>query len=350
MTRPNGFDVDGLVPEPSREAVRRGLAEVFGPEARGSLTPLTGGRSGAVTLRAVSGEKSAVVRVVVNPLPFNDPVRQFAMMATAAEDGVAPPVYFADPAAGVVISAFIESQPVGQAFRSDPGTFAALGAMLRRLHDGPPGPEFLDVFSCIEGARAVIESAGQKLPPLVERYLSRFAEVRSALQPHMTRGASHNDLNPGNILFDGNRLWIIDWESAWQNDPMLDLATVRHWFRLPPAAEELLLNGYFGGEPTPFQRAKLDLMQQVVSINYASVFLLLALQDGQGIPPLDPPLESIPEFAEATPKLADGSLRLDTAAGKTEFALILVKDALVVLDQPVTISALATIGGGNPLQ
>lgn len=338
-----GFLVEGLVPEPHREALRRGLAEVFGPSAPGDLTPLAGGRSGALTFRADSGGRSAVVRVVTNPQPFNDPVRQFEMMATAAADGVAPPVYFADAAAGVVISGFIENQPVGPALRADHRLFASLGATLRRLHDGPPGPEFLDVFSCLDEARVVIASAEQKLPPLVEVYLEHFEEVRAALQPHMTRGASHNDLNPGNILFDGTRLWIIDWESAWQNDPMQDLATIRHWFRVPAAMEALLLEGYFGAAPTPFQRAKLDLMQQVVSINYAIIFLLLALQDGEGIPPLHPHLDNVPSFAEVLPGLADGSMTLATAAGKTEFALVLVKDAIVAMDTPAFRSALAIV-------
>ncbi|MES2305083.1 MAG: phosphotransferase [Gemmatimonadota bacterium] len=322
-----GFAIDGLVPEPHREALRRGLSELFGPSASGVLTPLSGGRSGALTFRADSGGRSAVVRVVINPQPFNDPVRQFAMMATAAADGVAPEVYFADPAAGVVISAFIPSVPVGAAFRADHRLFGELGAMLRRLHDGPPGPEFLDVFKCIDGGLQVIEAAGQKLPPFIVTYLERFAEVRAALEPHMVLGASHNDLNPGNLLFDGSRLWIIDWESAWQNDPMQDLATVRHWFRLPAEAESLLVQGYFGGEPSPFQHAKLELMQQVVSINYAILFILLGLQDGEGIPPLDPDPANIPTFAETVAQLAQGLLPLDTVTGKTEFALVLAKDA-----------------------
>lgn len=343
MMQVTGFSIDGLVPEPHREAARRGLAQVFGVGAAGDLTPLAGGRSGALTFRADADGRSAVVRVVVNPMPFNDPVRQFAMMATAAADGVAPEVYFADPQAGVVISAFIPNTTVGLALRADHGLFASLGAMLRRLHDGPAGPEFLDVFSCIDGGLAVIESAQQQLPPLMVEYLARFEEIRAALQPHMTLGASHNDLNPGNILFDGTRLWIVDWESAWQNDPMQDLATIRHWFRVPAEAETLLLEGYFGGEPTPFQRAKLDLMQQVVSINYALLFLLLALQAGEGIPALNPRLADIMTFADVTPKLGDGTFSLDSATEKTEFSLVLVKDALTAMDTPAFRSALVII-------
>ncbi|MEO5800553.1 MAG: phosphotransferase [Gemmatimonadales bacterium] len=338
-----GFSIDGLVPEAHRESLRRGLGEIFGPSAAGDLTPLSGGLSGALVFRADAGGRSAVVRVVVDPQSFNDPVRQFGMMTTAAADGVAPEVYFADPEGGVVISAFIESLPVGPALRTDHHLFGSLGAMLRRLHDGPPGPQFLDVMQCIDQSQQVIESAGQRVPVLMAKYLERFAEVRSAIVPHMTLGASHNDLNPGNLLFDGARLWIIDWESAWQNDPMQDVATIRHWFRLPAEAEARFLAGYFGGEPTPFQRAKLDLMQQVVSINYAIIFLLVALQAGEGIPHINPSFANIPTFAETTALLGQGALPLDTPLAKTEFALALVKDALIAMETPAFRSALALL-------
>ncbi|MEP6591342.1 MAG: phosphotransferase, partial [Gemmatimonadota bacterium] len=245
------FSINDLVPEAHRDSLQRGLGQVFGSSAAGALTPLSGGLSGALVFRATAGGRSAVVRVVVNPQPFSDPYRQFAMMATAAADGVAPDVYFADPEGGVVISAYIEPSPVGPALRADHRLFGSLGGMLRRLHEGPPGPAFLDVMQCIDHGLSGIASAGQRLPILMEKYLERFAEVRSAIEPHMTLGASHNDLNPGNLLFDGNRLWIIDWESAWQNDPMQDVATIRHWFRLPAEAEALFLAGYFGADPTP---------------------------------------------------------------------------------------------------
>lgn len=339
----SGFSIDGLVPEAHRESLRRGLGHVFGPSAAGDLTPLAGGHSGALVFRADAGGRSAVVRVVPNPQPFNAPVRQFAMMATAAADGVAPAVLFADAEGGVVISAYVESSPVGPALRADHHLFGSLGTMLRRLHDGPPGPAFLDVMQCLDQSLQVIESAGQRVPVLMEKYLERFAEVRSAIEPHMTLGASHNDLNPGNLLFDGLRLWIIDWESAWQNDPMQDVATVRHWFRLPAEAEALFLAGYFGADPTPFQRAKLDLMQQVVSMNYALIFLLIALQAGEGIPPINPSLANIPTFAETTILLRDGLLPLDTPLAKTEFSLVLVKDAMTAMETPEFRAALTIV-------
>ena len=37
----------------------------------------------------------------------------------------------------------------------------------------------------------------------------------------------HNDpFKPDNMLFEGNRLWLVDWEAAFQNDRYADLAVV----------------------------------------------------------------------------------------------------------------------------
>ena len=63
-----------------------------------------------------------------------------------------------------------------------------------------------------------------------------FEEIR-AVYPRdpATFVSTHNDVNPANLLYDGNRLWLIDWESAKRNDPFIDIAMV--WITLAPTAE-----------------------------------------------------------------------------------------------------------------
>ena len=79
---------------------------------------------------------------------------------------------------------------------------------------------------------------------------SVYAELRAAYpwdaDPQVT---AHNDLNPFNVLSDGRRLWLVDWELAFRNDRFNDVAVVanslaattdlesrllEHWLRLPP--------------------------------------------------------------------------------------------------------------------
>ena len=44
---------------------------------------------------------------------------------------------------------------------------------------------------------------------------------------------------PSNILFDGERLWLIDWESAYRNDPLVDVAIVSDSFALSLELEDV---------------------------------------------------------------------------------------------------------------
>jgi Ser/Thr protein kinase RdoA (MazF antagonist) len=316
-----------LVPEPHRDAVVRALNETFCGAPVSAIVPMAGGRSSALVYRVDAEDASYVMRVVVARNLLSDPVRQFAAMQVAANDGVAPPVHFADAESGIAITAFIASRPWHEAFATGTDRIAGLGRCVRRLHDGPALASFLDAFQCIDQGLGVVTAAGAALPPMLVRYLEDFVAVRDALLPHWVLTASHNDLNPGNLLYDGERPWLIDWESAWQNDPMFDVATMLHWFGFAGDREAALLAGYFGGTPTPLQRAKLEVMKQVVSCYYAVIFLLLTLQHGELPPPLDPDPASLPTFADTRASMRDGSLALDSAADRVRFALVMIHDA-----------------------
>jgi thiamine kinase-like enzyme len=39
-------------------------------------------------------------------------------------------------------------------------------------------------------------------------------------------GVSHNDVNPTNLVYDGENLLLLDWDTAGSNDPFYDLAAI----------------------------------------------------------------------------------------------------------------------------
>lgn len=336
------------IPESHRAAVQRALTETFGRASLRAVAAIDGGRSGSLVYRLDVGERSAVLRIVTQRSAFSDPARQFAAMQIASEDGIAPRVYYANADTGVAISAFIDAVPAGEAFSSNRDRIADLGRRVRRLHDGPAFPKFLDAFQCIEQAVEVLAAAGVTLPPMLAAYLEEFASVRTALEPHATLCASHNDLNPGNLLFDGVRPWIIDWESAWQNDPMFDVATLLHWFGFAGEAERALLQGYFRGAPNPVEMARLRVMRQTVACYYALVFLLLTLQRGELPPAIDPDPATLPTFAEARMGLRSGTVALATPADRVRFALVMINDARRAATQPEFTQAMKRLATSRP--
>ena len=79
---------------------------------------------------------------------------------------------------------------------------------------------------------------------LLARY-QQVAAVYSRLDSDLA--PCHNDLfKPDNMLFDGKRLWLVDWEAAFQNDRYADLAVVANMIVTNEAEETIYLQEYFG--------------------------------------------------------------------------------------------------------
>jgi thiamine kinase-like enzyme len=77
------------------------------------------------------------------------------------------------------------------------------------------------------------------------------------------------------MLFDGNRLWLVDWEAAFQNDRYADLAVVANMIVTNESEERLYLQEYFGETPDEYRRARFYLMRQLAHMFYAMAFLTL---------------------------------------------------------------------------
>ena len=60
----------------------------------------------------------------------------------------------------------------------------------------------------------------------------------------------HNDLLAANIIDDGRRLWLIDWDYGGFNTPLFDLGGLASNSDMPAALRETLLETYFGAPVT----------------------------------------------------------------------------------------------------
>ena len=75
---------------------------------------------------------------------------------------------------------------------------------------------------------------------------------------------------PGNILFDGARLWLIDWETAYRNDPLADIAIMTMYVANTPELQETLIRSWLGRPSDQVLRARLVLMRMLVRLFYAT--------------------------------------------------------------------------------
>ena len=225
-------------------AVRRGLRAAFGTETLDGWTPLSGGLSGARLWRIRVGGIAYLLRVETGRDALRDPHRGYRCMALAAKACLAPRVRYADPDDGVAIMDFIEARsltldPVGT--RAE--LVVELAQAVRALHAIEGFPPLVDY---LEGLNGLVDAAGRAgvVPVGAFDPWPRLRAVCERLDPQPV--SSHNDLNPRNLLHDGRRVWLIDWEAAFRADRYVDLAAIANVFAPDPESEALLLRTYLG--------------------------------------------------------------------------------------------------------
>lgn len=273
-----------MIPQEKSAAVTRGLREAFGVTAFENIRRLTKGHSLALVFRIVVRGDPFLLRIIMHKNATIGPARQFTCMNVAAEAGLAPRVWHTSLEDGISITDFVEEEvpfPATEALFRIPAT-------LRALHALPPFPRGVDYLdtSCmfllhkgtaVDGFIQKFQAANM----LTEResdelfaWHAQVAEVYPLHDPDMV--SSHNDLfKPDNILFDGRRVWLVDWEAAFLNDRYADLAVVANLVVTNDAEERVYLQEYFGKPPDRYQLARFFLMRQVVHMFYAMAFLLL---------------------------------------------------------------------------
>jgi len=104
------------------------------------------------------------------------------------------------------------------------------------------------VFHVIRDYAATLTDGASTYRSMLPQLLNTARELEEAGGPfEIVFG--HNDLLPANLLDDGKRLWLIDWEYAGFNTPLFDLGGLASNSELSEPLERWLLQQYF--ETTP---------------------------------------------------------------------------------------------------
>ena len=175
-----------------------------------------------------------------------------AMTSRAAHAaGFGPAVRYTAP--GVMVTQFVIAKTLQAAdLCADP---ARIGQLLRSFHTDMPahirGEAMLFwVFHVIRDyARTLIAGHSPDTPDL-PGYLALAAEWEAAQIP-LPIIFGHNDLLPANIMDDGQRLWLIDYEYAGFSTALFDLAGAASNAGMTHGQSDALLHSYFGTAPTP---------------------------------------------------------------------------------------------------
>jgi thiamine kinase-like enzyme len=313
----------GLIPEARRDAVRAALQATFGASAVRELLPIRGGVSGALIRRFDVHERSYVLRIEPERVALHHRQRGFACMAAAAAAGAAPRVHYCDPETGVAIMDFVSGQPLSEHPGGAMGLARALGALIAKVQATPSFPAFGSYPEVIGYELAGVSKSHFFAAEQLDRHAEGLARISAALSWDASSLVScHNDPNPRNILFDGERVWLVDWELAFRNDPLVDLAILTTELLEAPELEDVLLEAAFGRLPTGRLRARLSVIRLLTRLYYGCV-VLGSLADVLRIPPDIGLAASSPaafRAAVAEGRLASGSPETAYAFGQMSLA------------------------------
>jgi hypothetical protein len=318
-------DPFGALSATQRDCVRAALSATFGSAPIQSVTFLSGGATGAHPLRVEVGDRPYLVRVEGPASPLRNP-HQYASMRMAAEAGIAPPVRYVDELSRVAITDFIAHQSLRTYPGGAPALARTLGVLLNRLQGGPVFPHFVAYPDIVARLFAHVRRTSLFAPGLLDPHVARLERMREAYDAGPTKlVSSHNDFIPSNILFDGKRLWAIDWESAYRNDPLVDVAIALDTLASSPELADVLLRAWLGRTPDEALLARLAIVRSLTRLYYAGVFLSASAAVSRAAPETDLSAPTLAEFKQAirTKRLLAGAPQTKHILGKMFLASFL---------------------------
>ncbi|OJT21105.1 hypothetical protein BO221_30010 [Archangium sp. Cb G35] len=297
-----------------------------------TITRIAAGMSGAGVYRVEADGQTFVLKVAGEAENNADWNRALHIQRLAADAGLAPRIVHVDEARRAVLTAFVADRSF-MAILSAPPTrdtaLTLLGRTVCRIHALP-----LPSDGHLRDPREVLAQvwngalAGFTLPDFAGGAVQRvLAEEPPARDRALVLG--HNDLNPTNLVYDGEALLILDWATAGPMDAFYDLAVISVFLRMDEGTSLRLLSAYEGspcaGLPPGF------LYNRRLAAALAGAFQLhLARQmKHPGATGTETP-DSTPSLGEFYQRMMTGALKLGTADGHWGFGLALLKGSLAL--------------------
>ena len=221
---------------------------------RGKVEPqaLGGGISNHNFLVEDGGRKFMVR--IGDDLEVHNVLRRFELAASRAAHaaGLAPEVVHAEQ--GAMVFSYIEGRTLTPADVRDPAVLARILPLVRQCHrEMPkhfrgPAPMFW-VFQVVRDYAARLRADGSRMAPELPRLLAAADRLEEMVGP-VALVFGHNDLLAANLIDDGARLWLVDWEYGGFNSPLFDLGGLASNNELAPEQEDWLLGAYFDASVT----------------------------------------------------------------------------------------------------
>lgn len=297
-----------------------------------TVTRIAAGMSGAGVHRVESAGQVFVLKVAAGTESDWNWHHALHVQRLAADAGLAPRIVHVDEARRAVLTDFVTDRSFPLFFRNPSTREAALtllGRTVRRIHALPipasaavrnPREFLAQVWSGLQG--------GFPLPDFARHATQRMlAEAPPAGEG--VRVLGHNDLNPTNLIYDGESLLLLDWATAGPMDSLYDLATLAVFLRMDEGTCLRLLSEY-DGTPCTGLPPRFRYYRRLVAALIGTMQLYLARNMKHAGATGAETLDSTPTLGDFYQRMFTGALKLGTADGQWAFGLTLLKESLAL--------------------
>ena len=211
------------------------------------IAPLEGGITNHNFL-VTCEDKKYVVRLG-RDIPEHQIMRfnEIAAGKAASAAGLSPHIRFYDN--GILVMDYVPSYALGAEQVREKPRLGQIIELIKKCHRDVPhhlrgASVVFWIFHIVRDYAATLSEGGSQHMALLPDFLQTAKTLEQAAGP-FDIVFGHNDLLPANILDDGDRLWLIDWEYGGFNTPLFDLGGLASNSELEEPLERWMLEQYF---------------------------------------------------------------------------------------------------------
>ena len=295
--------------------------ELRGPDT--TIAPIAAGLSGAGVYRVEAAGRVYVLKVAPPHEPLDDWRTRAGILRAAADAGVAPRVVHVDETRHSVVTELVADRSLFA--RLDPASrAAAIGAALRAVHalPIPTGATSKDPRVFLAAIWAGLD--GFSLPAWIGDVVRRALDEPPP-PPDCAPVLSHNDVNPSNLVYDGERVLFLDWDAAGANDPFYDLAAVAMFLRMDDATSAQLIAAHDQAPVAAQLTARFIYLRRMVAALCGSLFLHIARAGGHTGARGHETFDLAPTLGDVHGGMRSGAIDARTPDGQWQFGQALLK-------------------------
>lgn len=194
---------------------------------------------------------------------------EYAAFKAAEDAGIGPEVVAFLPRERTLVTRFVKGRRLSPKALKEPAILRRVVASMRRYHACPNGAGTFSGFETVRRYYAQAHRRKVLFPRTIIQALRILERIEDEVGVPQRTCHCHNDLLPSNLIDDGRKIWVLDWEYAGTGDLFFDLGNLAANSVFNHEQEELLLQCYFRGKARHADLRRLRLMRLVSDMREA---------------------------------------------------------------------------------